>query len=312
MTQVEPSQRYYQHESAITGALVRTQPSSPAPHPDIRNQGNFDGGDGTILPSIEGPDGSYLPPRTRRNPFEKESDLRETNIARHGRHDPRDLGIIDLTNTSSQTPKRRRLDEGAPPPPGAYLPRRDSPGRPMERQYLPQVRLGQADLRLLDYDEQHYSPRPQQASALGEHPYADRQPHYEFREAPPTVTRVYEPVPVSQDMMEGRPPYRAQNYGVVRHNDIDAYRVEPPRYEPLSHTSRSYEPAAESRAYDGRPSRENFMPVREQHVQPTMQEARVRYIYADGTDAREPLRTLPPQRIVEYDQSGAQLRSYAR
>ncbi|KAJ9602067.1 hypothetical protein H2200_013427 [Cladophialophora chaetospira] len=314
-THVEPLQRYYQHEApAMSGALVRTRASSPVAQPDLRYQGNFDGGDGTILPSVEGPDGSYLPPRTRRNPFEREANPRETNLARQDGRNHTDPTYIDLTNSSSQTPKRRRLEEVAAPLPGPYVSRRESPGRPVERQYLPQpqARPGPPEFRVLDYGEQRYSPRLQQASALREYP-VDRQPHYDAREAPPTVTRVYEPLPVSQEVLEsGRVRYRAQNHGAVRQNDVDASHVLPPKYEPLPPASRSYEPMFESRVYDDRIDREHLVPVREQYVQSAMPEARVRYLYADGTDAREPLQPLPSQRVIEYDRSGAQLRSYVR
>ena len=313
----ETSQRYYQDEpTAMTGALVSTRPPSPIIRPERRYQGDYDSGDDTILPSIEGPDDSYLPPRRRRNPFGREEELLETNLARPSSRHHRDAALIDLTNSSSQTPKRRRLEEIAPPLPGPRIIRRESPVGLVERQYLPQqqVRSSQPEFRIVDHGEQRYSPRLQQASAVRANAYVDRLPLYDPREAPPAVTRVYEPLPASQQLLDaGRPEYRAQNFGPVRQNGIDSTQVlREPRYEPLPPAGRNYEPVVEHRAYDGRVGREQLVPVREQFAQPAMQEARVRYIYTDGTDAREPLQSLPPPRVTEYDRSGASYHSYAR
>lgn len=316
-TNAETSQRYYQDEpAAMTGALVRTRPTSPISRPERRYQGDFDSGEDTILPSIEGPDGSYLPPRTRRNPFGREEELRETNLARPNTRYNGDATFIDLTNSSSQTPKRRRVEEFAPPMLGPRIIRAESPSGIVERQYLPQqqIRPSQPEFRVVEHGEHRYSPGLHQASAIRGNGYADRLPLYDPREALPAVTRVYEPLPAPQQVLEaGRSEYRAQNFGAVRQNGIDSARVlRESRYEPLPPAGRNYEPIVEPRAYDSRVDREQLVPLRESHVQPTMQEARVRYIYTDGTEAREPLQSLPSQRVPEHDRSGPSYHSYAR
>ncbi|OCT52291.1 hypothetical protein CLCR_08018 [Cladophialophora carrionii] len=316
-TPVETSQRYYHHETpAMTGALVRTRPSSPpvSLQAQARYATGRDGGDGMVLPSVEAPDGSYAPSRLRRNPFDREVEPRDTDTVRQEVRQSRDAPLIDLTNSSSQTPKRRRLEE-IDPSPGDRMVRRESPGRLVERQYAPQrlTRAAQPESRIVDYGEPRHDSRLQATSSAREHAYADRQPLYDVRDPPRTYTRVYEPLPETQEALDSaRSQYRPQSYGVVRHEVESIRPVGPPRYGPSTHAGPSHEPIVESRIYDGRMTTERVMPSREQYIQPSMQETRVRYVYADGTEAPEPLQAVPQQREAEYERPTAAARSYVR
>lgn len=314
----QPPQRYYQNEvPTMTGALVRARPASPqeSAQPAPRYQGNPEPSDGIVLPSVEGSDGSYLPPRTRRNPFDRQAESREANIVRQERTS-RDVAYIDLTSSSSQTPKRRRLEEV--PPPSGRLAGEGSPGRPVERYYLPQhQRTTHVEPRRIEHGELHYSPQHHQSQAISvrDDPYAARQPVYETREASRPVTRVYEPMPYNRELQAAtvaQSHHRPQNYSAVTRNHMETtlpagnINTQPPLY-----AGRVFEPVVESHKYDSRVDREHFRPVRE-HVQPRVQETRVRYVYEDGTEVREPLQSLPPQRVLEYERSGAPVRAYAR
>ncbi|KIW67842.1 hypothetical protein, variant 2 [Phialophora macrospora] len=313
----ETSQRYYQHEPpAMSGALVRARPSSPPvnPQPQARYPANREGGDGLILPSVEEPEGSYAQSRPRRNPFDREGEPRDTNTMRQEVQQLRDGTLIDLNNSSSQTPKRRRLEDIAPSS-GDRMVRRESPGRQVESQYLPQrlARTAQPESRIVDYGEPRYDSHLQASSSVREHTYAGRQLSYNVREPPRTYTRVYEPLPETQEALDpARAQYRPQDYGVVRHEVESIRPVGHPRYGHSTHVGPSYEPIMESRKYDGRMTTEHVMPAREQYIHPSMQETRVRYIYADGTEAREPLQAVAQQREHEYERPNAPVRSYVR
>ena len=305
----------------MTGALVRTRPSSPLDmiQPQPRRHGNLENGEGLILPSVEGPDGSYLPPRTRPNPFGREEELRETNTSRYVGSDQKDAAYFDLTQSSSQTPKRRRLEDDAP---SSYRSaRRESPARPAEHQHLvqPQQQGFQPGGRMLDHGEPGYSPRLQPTTVIREHGFATHQAPYDAREPLRPVAPVYDPLPAAHDFSEGaalqrlQPHYRSQNYGAVMRNDVEIARPAGDlRYLSSIQAGRTYEPTMDTRTYDGRIDRENYVPVHEQYVPPLRQENHVRYVYADGTEARQPLQPLPQQLVQEYDRPPAQMRSYAR
>ena len=300
----------------MSGALVRTRPSSPQDFAQRRPRyhENFDGEDGTILPSVEGPDGSYIPPRPRQNPFDRQPEPRETNIGRQEGNNPRDAGFVDLTN--SQTPKRRRL-EGVAPQPEQRLYRQPSPARAMEYQYTAQTqpRDTRSDLRRAEYGEPRPSPQLHHAGHVREDAFVHRQPFHDARDALRPVARVYETVPGPHQLRETatmQPRYRAENYAAVSRNDVQPILpVRDLREQPSIPTSRTYEPIVESHVFDSRFVREEDMPLREQYVQRVPQDVRVRYIYADEPSAREKLQPLP-QRALEYERSAAPMRSYAR
>ncbi|EXJ71425.1 uncharacterized protein A1O5_05233 [Cladophialophora psammophila CBS 110553] len=310
----------YQKQLAppAVGTQVRTRPPSPQ---DFARQdscnGNLERGNSAILPSIEGPDGSYMSPRLRRNPFEAHSEPRDTNSGREDGRNARDVAYIDLTHSSSQTPKRRRLEE-VPPVPERRPNRRESPGRPVEHRYIPQPQLvaARTEKRTADYGEPRPSPRPQPAIPVRDNAYVDRQARYDAFDSTHSVVRLYEPMPAVHDLRETttiQRRYHAQNFAATSGNEVEPIR--PTRdlgKQPLLPVGQFYESIGESRAYDSRIAREQEMVVREQYVQPAMQESRVRYIYPDGSNGREPLQSLPPQRMPEYDRPTAPLHSYAR
>ena len=306
----------------MTGALVKTRPSSPQEitQPQARYHANPEGGDGSVLPSVEGLDGSYIPPRARRNPFERAANLRETNRAQYEGGNLRDAAYVDLTHSSSQTPKRRRLEAVAPTE--QQMIRRQSPERPVEHRHLsePQQRGVYPEPLILEHGEPRYSPQLQPVTSVRDHGYDTRQVFHSARDPSRPGAPVYEPVPLTHPVLERaplqslQPPYRSQNSDAVTRNDIEVTRpVGDLRYAPFQHGDRVYEPVGESRAYDNKFEKgERLVPVREQYMQPSREEARVRYIYADGTDVRQPLQPLPLQHVEEYERSTAPTRSFVR
>ncbi|KIX95332.1 uncharacterized protein Z520_08849 [Fonsecaea multimorphosa CBS 102226] len=318
-TRADTPQHYHKQPApAMTGAQIRTRPSSPQDFAqrDSRNNADFDRGDGTILPSIEGPDGSYMSPRLRRNPFEVHSEHRETNPGREDGRNARNAAYIDLTHSSSQTPKRRRLEETQPIQ-ERRINRRESPGRPVEHHYLPpQPVAAHAENRAANYGEPRSSPRLQQAISARETAYADRQPLYDAHDSSHSVVRLYEPIPATHELRETttiQRRYHPQPYAAPSHDEVESIRpIRDLGKQPLLPLGQVYEPIGESRAYNSTITREPERLVREQYVQPIVQEPRVRYIYPDGSSGREPLQPLPPQRLPEYDRRAAPLHSYAR
>ncbi|KIW82411.1 hypothetical protein Z517_05438 [Fonsecaea pedrosoi CBS 271.37] len=300
----------------MAGAQVRTRPSSPQDFTRRESRNiDFERGDGTVLPSIEGPDGSYMSPRLRRNPFETHTEPRETNAGREVGRTARNATYIDLTHSSSQTPKRRRLDE-VQPVQERHVNRRESPGRLVDRHYMPQPVAAHSEIRTADYGEHRSSPRLPPGISTREAAYADRHPLYDAHDSPHSVVRLYEPLPATHELRETttmQRQYHSQNYAASSHNEFESIR--PTRdlgKRPLLPLGQVYEPIGESRTYDSRIAREPERLVREQYVQPIVQEPRVRYIYPDGSNGREPLQPLPPQRLPEYDRATAALHSYAR
>ena len=304
----------------MTGALVRTRPSSPQnpPQPLSRPFVHLEGGDGSILPSVEGPEESYIPPRARRNPFDRDAELREINGVRQEAAIAREPAYIDLTNSSSLTPKRRRVEDVGPAPLSANrLVRRESPARTVEHQYVsyPPERGAHPSARIIEHGEPYYSPTLQAAPPVREHGYATRQPFYDSPDPARPVAPIYEAAPTRLEVSERIPlqiQYRSQNHGAVTRNDVDFTRpAEDLRYQPLAQADRVYEPVIESREYDSRTVREHFVPVREQYVQPATEEVRVRYIYADGTEARKPIRSVGQQPMYDYHHRPAPSQPYA-
>ena len=313
------AQRYQQTEApAMSGALFTTRPSSPQQlgQQGPRYRGTFGGGDGIILPSIEGPDGSYAPPRSRQNPLDRQPESREINARQQDERSRKDVAYIDLTN--SQTPKRRRLEEVASQPEQRVY-RERSPLRATEYQYAAQThpRDARLELRRVEYGEPRPIPRLQHADPLQEDASTNRQPVYDSRDVSRPVPRVYEPLPGTRQLHEPpsmQPRYHTENYAAVSQNvPGPTLPVRDQRDQVPFRASRVYEPIVESRMYDSSINREQDVPIREKYVQAPTQEARVRYISADKLHVRENLQHLLPQRVVEYDlPSAAPLRSYAR
>ncbi|OQV04368.1 hypothetical protein CLAIMM_09260 [Cladophialophora immunda] len=281
--QADTPQHYHKQPApALSGPQIRTRPSSPQDFSrrESRNNADFDRGDGTILPSIEGPDGSYMSPRLRRNPFEAHSEPRDTNPGREDGRNVRNAAYIDLTHSSSQTPKRRRLDEMQPVQ-ERRVTRRESPGRPIEHHYMPpQPVAAVAENRIADYGEPRSSPRLQPAISARETAYADRQPLYDAYDSLHSVVRRYEPISATHELREtttAQRRYHSQTFVATSHNEVESIR--PTRdlgKQPLLPLGHAYEPIGESRAYDSRIAREQERLAREQYVQPIMQESRVR------------------------------------
>ncbi|OAP61031.1 hypothetical protein AYL99_06035 [Fonsecaea erecta] len=316
----DTSQHYHHKQPApvMAGPQIRTRPSSPQDFSrrDSRNHADLERGDGTILPSIEGPDGSYISPRLRRNPFEAHPEPRDTNPRREDGGNARNAAYIDLTLSSSQTPKRRRLEE-AQPVQERRMNRRESPSRPVEHHYLPPRPVAaHTENRTANYGEPRSSPRLQPAVSTRETAYADRQPLYDAHDLPHSVVRLYEPIPAPHELRETttmQRRYPPQTYAAPTHNEVESIRpVRDLGKQPLLSLGQVYELTGESRTYNSQIAGEPERLVREEYVQPVMQEPRVRYVYADGTSGREPLQSLPPQHLPEYDRRPAPLHSYAR
>lgn len=290
------------------GTRVRTRPSSPQgfPYHHPRQNGDFEGGEGTILPSIEGSDGAYLSPRAHLNPFDRHSEPRDTHPGWESGRSLRDVAFIDLAaDSDGSTPKRRRLEEI--PPLSQYRPgRRDSPRRPVERLYMGQAqpRPAHVENRIADYDEPRSSPRVRPAVSVADNRYVERQPLHDVRDLPNNVARSHQPMAAAheaREMMNMQPRYYPQSHNARSRDDFEVTRPARDLDNPSSiPVSRVYEPIVESRGYDSRLAREYDLTVREQHVPPVSQDLRQRYIYPAGSNVRE-LQALPPQRVLEYD-----------
>lgn len=297
---------------------VRTRPSSPQPLTwrDSRRAAHVEGGDGTILPSIEGPDGSYMSPQSRRNPFDRRSEPRDTNLGREDRH-LRQLAFVDLTGSNESTPKRRRVEEGLPPL--DYRPvRRESPDEYRERVLVPQpsLRSSHVESRISEF-EPRSSPRMRPGAIAPETRYVDRHPTREVRDLSHIGQRYHQPVPATHDNRETattQSRYYAQNYPTINRGDFEAIiPTREPGVPSLIPVSRVHEPVVEPRGYDPRNGREHDVVVREQYEQPVGQESRARYLYPAGSDVREPVERLPPQHAYEYEyRQPPPSRSYVR
>lgn len=150
-----------------------SQPASPRPfsHRDPHRPVNFEGGDGSIIPSIEGPDPSYPSPLSRRNPFDQTRP--HQTFAPEPRWDedrplpePAPAAHDYLTNdTEVQTFKRRRVEEARRSPDRFYDHsflrefRSGDAERSAERSYLPPPHPGPiyAQKRTVDLSEHHSS-----------------------------------------------------------------------------------------------------------------------------------------------------------
>ncbi len=302
------------------GARVRTRPASPQEfaHHSPRQSGHLEGGDTTIIPSIEGPDGSYPSSRARRNPFERHSEPRETNLAREQGRSLRDVAFVDLTSDSIEsTPKRRRLDD-FPPVPQRRTMRRDSPGRPLEHLHMPQPQSRPAHIedRIVNYGEPRSSPRARPAFPTMDPGYADREPVHDIRDLPHNGALFHQPILASHEShepMSMQPRYHPPSHTARSRDDFEMMMPTRGLEQAISRpVSRVYEPIVESRSHDTRIMRESEMALREHYVQSLPQESRIRYIYPPGSNVREPLQELASQRVLEYDyRPPASARPYA-
>lgn len=91
---------------------VQSRPASPRAYPvppPHRRTESFEG-DTNILPSIEGPNGSYLSPRSRQNPLEARQFTGRDRNEPQDQYDPRQPGIDGLNYNTDYGSKRRRIE----------------------------------------------------------------------------------------------------------------------------------------------------------------------------------------------------------
>jgi hypothetical protein len=282
--------RYVEDRSTtMIDPRVGTRPASPdqASRPPIRHHEFSDGGDGSIIPSIEPIEDE--PPRLRRpNPFEGPESFPITDTGRDRRHQYADMQMSDAHE--GQTPKRRRLD-GAPE---QLVYREISPARPT--QYYREVPTdSRLETRMVEYGEPRSSPRLPNPVVIREH--APQRQYY------PDALEPSRPVYAVRQPEASHVQYRTQNYAAVSRNDLEplpgSYRVE--AADPAAVT-RVYEPASRQDVYDA--------PARERVVEIPAQEARVRYVYPEENQGRQYVQD-PPQRVLQYSQAATQ-QTYAR
>lgn len=287
---------------------VRTQPCSPQGYPyrGRRHPGTSEVGENTVLPSIEGPDGSYLSPRSRQNPFDSHLEIRETNVAREATRNLRDPAFLDLAVDTDLSSKRRRIEQ-VPPLPEYRIGRRDSPKGYREQPYVPQSQAGyaRAETRVFDYGELRSSPRLRQtAPALEPLRYVEHKSVYDVRDPPQSGKSTHHAFPV-MDARHGlaarQSRYSSQYYGSTRPDDFEAST--PKRLEqPFENSApRVYEPIFDSRGYEDQNAMVRNGAVREQHAESVPRDPRTRYMYHSGSVVHEPLQELPHQRLLEYE-----------
>ena len=259
--------------------MVRTRPSSPQDfsYREPRRNGQLEGGDGIILPSIEGNDNLPISPRERRNPFDRLSEPRDLDTHFRERQTVREPPLADFPSHAAHAYQRRRvedLDRGQPLPEYRNF-REASPIRHAEPFYRSRgqpdpVRTG---TRLLEYNEPRSSPR------LLSQKYPD------VRESG------FYPQHTVHDHGFGQPAHSA-----TRLRDGEAENHIP------QYASRTYEALPEYRAYDNRAAMEhNRSIVPRENAQPAVQDSYARHAYPPGTVVREPLEAFPRQRVVEYE-----------
>ncbi|KIX04938.1 uncharacterized protein Z518_05809 [Rhinocladiella mackenziei CBS 650.93] len=299
----ESAQRHYERPPPAMlppETRVRTRPPSPQPltYRENRHSGNFDG-DSTVLPSVEGPDGAYLSPRSHRNPSGRHSEPRDIKLTREEMGSLRDPVFIDSDNPEHSL-KRRRVEEVPPLP--EYRTVREPPVRHRERFFLPhpQSASTHVETRITDHQAPRQSPRPRPpAPVLDTNRYVERQPIRDTRDLSYTDA----PIPKSMSgtngfrettIMQPRYPSRA---GIELETSIHRQEFENRASVPVR---RVYEPIDEPRAYDTRTGMAHNMASGEQFVQSISKESRTRYTYPAGTVVREPLEPIPRQRLLEY------------
>ncbi|EXJ81646.1 hypothetical protein A1O1_07711 [Capronia coronata CBS 617.96] len=287
---------------------VRTRPSSPQGYPyrDQRLAGNPEVGDATVLPSIEGPDGAYMSPRSRQNPFDNRMEPHETNLAREDNRNIRDVAYIDLTGSGDQSSKRRRFAE-VPPLPEYRTARRDSPNRHREHHYVQQSQPGvsRAETRVFDYGELRSSPRLRhQDSALEPLRHVERPSVYDIRDPLPAKATTHQTslaVNGRHEMAASQSRYHSQNHLFRR---SDGLEISTPRnggqYFP-NPGQRVYEPILDSPSYENQNALERNGAIREQQGGPIPRDSRPWYTYPSGSMVTEQLGELPRQRVLEYD-----------
>ncbi|KIV78888.1 hypothetical protein, variant 2 [Exophiala sideris] len=299
---------------------VRTRPSSPqVPSYEARRQGGeFDVGNGTIVQSIEGPDGAYLSSTSRQNPFQGQPVHRDTNVVHEPTRTYRDVPVVDLTNSDDQSSRKRRLEEvsGLPEYRSA---RRGSPGRHYERSYVPlsQPSSAYGSPRVVQYGEQGPSPRLRPAAPIVDtRRYVEHRPVHEAHDASNTSTAMRAQMDGAYDM---RDPTRMQPRHV---SHVQASRGLPgpdtnmsrhaPENRPATALSRVYEPLPDSRGYDDRMTLDQPGTAREQYVQYLPQDPHTRHVYAAHPVAHESLPgALHPRAYDYHDAPATNVRPYA-
>lgn len=145
---------------------IRTRPPSPQRrvYPTHRQEDDFDSGKGSILESIEGPQGAYSPAAMRpkqnkRYPAPRDTALTGENGILRGVRD------MNRADDDSRVVKRIRLEDFPSPSEHRYV-RRESPTTYRERVYVPQLDPHFASSRVIEYDNQRSSPTLRPAVSL--------------------------------------------------------------------------------------------------------------------------------------------------
>ncbi|KAI1630074.1 hypothetical protein EDD37DRAFT_558805 [Exophiala viscosa] len=299
---------------------VRTRPSSPqGPTYEARRPGGeFDAGNGTIVQSIEGPDGAYLSSTSRQNPFQGHPVRRDTNVVHEPTQSYRDVPVVDLTNSDDPSLRKRRLEEVSAPSDYRSA-RRGSPPRYLERSYVPLSQPGSAydSPRAVEYGERRPSPQLRPAAPIVDtRRYVEHRPAYEAHDAPNTSTAIRSQMDGAYDLREParlqpRPVSHVQASRGLPAPDINMSR-HAPENRPATVLSRVYEPLHDSRGYDDRVMFDQPGTAREQYVQYLPQDPHARHAYASHPAAQESLPGSLNQRTYDYhDAPASNVRPYA-
>ncbi|KAK7903371.1 hypothetical protein LTR67_001390 [Exophiala xenobiotica] len=250
---------------------IRTRPSSPlGPNYSVRRKDDeFDGGDGTIIPSIEGHDGAHLSPSVRRNPFERHPALRDTNLARENGVSYREAPVFELADNDPHFSKRRRLEEPSTLPDHRFV-RRESPVRYQERVYVPHPDHVHATTRPINYGEPRASPVLRPAVPATEiRRYVQRLPDVNGASHPGPLLHRDSDAPYDlQEPARMQPRYPPHVQGSNRFSEVQMsmHRRDIENHSPAV-VSRVYEPLDDHRIHDGRVLMDRHMAAFEPHVQ---------------------------------------------
>ncbi|KIW12998.1 hypothetical protein PV08_08185 [Exophiala spinifera] len=154
---------------------VRARPRSPQRrvYPTHRQEDEYDSGKGSVLESIEGPQGAYSPAAMRLKQNDGYPAPHDTTVMREDGLGYRGAPNINRGDDGARVIKRIRLEDLPSPSEQRYA-RRESP-IPIgyrERVYMPQPDPHFATSRAIEYDNQRSSPTLRPAASLGQGRYA--------------------------------------------------------------------------------------------------------------------------------------------
>lgn len=300
-----------------TTKLVRTRPSSPEDfhfRGSRHNANPHDGGQSTVLPSIEGSDGLPLSPRERRNAFDRNSEPRDMHDHIHDRRSLRDPVLAEYPRGTDYAPRHRLVEPliHHQPVQQYHQLREASPIRYAEPIYRSRDDPNHSRFETLPA-KQFGPPKSPRLVSEG---YTDRQLVHDFRNLPYADANADRTTFVAADLRENARYLRAlpSDHGYSHgHTAPSSARLPQgePEPRPLQYGTRLHEATIDTRSYDNHVARERNMGAGQEFVQHLPQEPGVRYSYPSASIVREPLEPLSRQQGVDNGYAPRTARSHA-